>query len=94
MLDNVREFSLKELEPYDLEIALENTGYKITDDEQFPGGGIQKSKFAGSFFGTQGCTYVYECKFFQDGSFDEDDDRTGNIYVHIDLETGKIKAEW
>lgn len=86
MLDNVREFSMKELDSYDLEIALENGGYLDV--------GIQKSEFSHSYVGSHGPSYAYVCKFIDDGSFEEDDNRIGHIFVHINHDSGKIVGEW
>ncbi len=88
-------FDLGSLTADELMRALENNGYNLTGDDQYLNAGIQEiiAVHPKDGFGSQQ-EWVYEVIFNEDGSFAEDDNRQGNLFVSFDPHSMRVIAEW
>lgn len=90
-------FDLGGLNKEQLEQALGNNGYNMSDglDREYPNAGIQEiiSVHPRHGFGDQQ-EWLYEVVFNNDGSFDEEDTRRGNLYVSFDTKSMRVVADF
>jgi hypothetical protein len=81
---NVKDFSMKDLGPADLEQALKNGGYEDMT--------IESAKFHGR---SPKGAWIFTVDYKDDGSFNTDSERKNQkLFVELDAKSGKITADF